>query len=245
MRKHHLMTFFGILTLISTFSSCSESLDVKAFSYAVGTVTKDSADNYSLTLDNNKKLLLSDSIVINFHNIKEQDRIFASFYILDEFAEGYDYIIQVSDLYKIQIKPVIKFTSDNADSIGHDRSEITRTWLHKDLLNIEFKIKGTGAVVHDINLVSTEFSETTQSGYTLLEFRHNLNGDSERNLYHGIISFQLGKFASPSTEAKGFIIRYKSFQDGEKEIKVNFRDKQEENVERINRKPAGFDYSYN
>lgn len=226
MKKYHLLFLLLLSVMVSTLSSCEKNEDMKTYSYAVGTVMKNESNHYYLDLDSNKKLLLTDSAVINYYKVKDGDRVLASFYLLNQKAEGYDFVVNMFDLYKILTKPVIKLTSETADSIGDDRAQITKMWIHKDLLNIEFKIKGTGSVSHMINVVTTDNPKDSEEGYASLEFRHNLEGDREINFYSGIMSFKLGEFAPSTKELKGLKIRVRTFFEGEKTYKIEYKDEE-------------------
>lgn len=216
MKKYHLFLLLFTLIIVPAFQSCNNEDEIKTYSYAVGTIMKNESNNYYLDLDSHKKLLLSDSTLLNYSKLSTGDRIVASFYILDQNADGYDYVVNMFDLYKILIKPIIKLTPEITDSIGDDRALITNMWIHNDLLNIEFKVAGTGMVQHMINIVTTDTPKEPEEGFASLEFRHNREGDTEERFYSGIMSFRLGDFAPSTKEMKGLKIRVKTFYEGEK-----------------------------
>lgn len=226
MKKYHLLFLLSLSVIVFGLSSCEKNDEMPTYSYAVGTVMKNESNHYYLDLDSHKKLLLTDSTVINYYKVKDGDRILASFYLLEQVTDGYDYIVNMFDLYKILTKPVIELTPEIADSIGDDRAQITKMWIHKDLLNIEFKVKGTGKIQHMVNVVTTNNPTEPEAGYVSLEFRHNLNGDNEFDYYPGIMSFKLGDFAPGTQGIKGIKIRVNTFFEGEKTYKLDYKSKQ-------------------
>lgn len=220
-KRHILLFFFGILMFPVLLPSCAEHEEPENTLYTMAILQKNEHKNYFLKLDDDKNLLLTDSIVVNYYQVKEGDRILASFTLREEKPEGYDYLVKIFDLYKVTTKPVIPLTPDIEDSIGNDKVEITNYWTSGKYLNIEFQVLGTPRKLHFINLVERE--NAVDKGFAKLEFRHNREGDNGDNPLCGLVSFDLGKYQPSESNLKGLKIKVNTFYEGEKEYTLIYK----------------------
>ncbi len=194
--------------------ACNDKEEPETCSLAMATVMRNESRNYYLEMDNNKKILLKDSTVIQYYKSKEHDRILASLCLLNEQEPGYDYVAKMYDLYKVLVKPILTLTPEMADSIGNDKIDLTEMWVSKQYINIQFRYLASGAgIQHMINLayVPSAGPLVDEHGYVCLEFFHNRMEDTPVKFNKGIASFPLD---IPGLDYKGIKIRVNTIEKG-------------------------------
>lgn len=213
-----------ILVLTPLFQSCLDDGD--EYYLAIAT--------YRLTENEDAYFVLDEGETMHpqhakYGKLKDGQRAYIYFDILDEKIEGYDYNIRVRGIYEILTKEVISLTEETADSIGDDKINITGMWFGDGYLNLQFQFLGTRNPdkLHMINLVRNETeegeTEEKEEGYISLEFRHNAYNDRQEEVLNGIAAFK-GPFIEE--EMKGLKIRYNSIYEGAKYRKIDFPKEQ-------------------
>ncbi len=162
---------------------------------------------------------------------RKNQRAIAYFTLISNKQNGYDHYIVLRKLTNILTKNVIDLTTENQDSIGNDPIKIIRYWIGDDYLNIEFEYKRGGESVHYINLVNNTTLEPNTDNKIHLEFRHNVNGDTQRNGVRGFVAFNLRPYITDNKDSVDFVIKVKDF-DKEKEYNLTykFNDREGKNI---------------
>ena len=209
-------TFF-----VAIFNSCDDDDGYSLGDVYGGLATvKPLGDNsFYLVLDNGTTLWPAAPYP---YNPKQNQRTVAYFTILGEKIDGYDYYVKIRALNDILTKGVIDLTEENADSIGNDPIRIFRYWEGDDYLNIEFGYNRGGEKVHFINMVNNTTATIAEDGKIHLEFRHNANGDPQKNGVKGLVAFDLRPYKETNKESVEFVIKVKDF-DGEKEYQFTYK----------------------
>jgi hypothetical protein len=203
--------------------SCLDDDDNNDYnSLAITTIKVKAGQDYYFALDDGKKMLPGDTTSIHNYLVKDGQRAFVYFNLLEEKKEGYDYNAKVQYIENILTKSVIPMDEQTTDSIGDDRINIVDMWLGGGYLNIEFQLFGTQNIQkkHMLNLVRNERQDAPQedADYINLEFRHNAYDDTPAYLGNGFVCFKLDNI---DTTKKGFNIRVNTLYNGIKQYKIN------------------------
>lgn len=151
-------------------------------------VLQKTEDSTIIEADNNTRLLVENSNSLPA-TVKDDDRVFLYFYMNDEPAPaGIDYLINVSSIEKVLVKPVFEMTSYTEDSIGNDPLTVDELWVAKDYMNLKFLFYG-GTNTHLINLI--RYPVVLSSDTIDMEIRHNDQDDSGSSYLAGFVSFDL------------------------------------------------------
>ena len=78
-----------------------------------------------------------------------------------------------------------------------------------------------------MNLVTVDEPKKDEEGYVYVEFRHNSKDDPSLHPYNGIVSFKLDKLKADNPDAKGLIVKVRTFDNGERFYKIGFDGKTE------------------
>jgi hypothetical protein len=225
MKKFKIIAFiFAIMTTMPILQSCLDDDDNSSDLLAISTINMISQDSkeFYFTLDDGKKMLPGDTTSIHNYLVKDGQRAFVYFNLLEEKKEGYDYNAKVQYIENILTKSVIPMDEQTTDSIGDDRINIVDMWLGGGYLNIEFQLFGTQNIQkkHMLNLVRNERQDAPQedADYINLEFRHNAYDDTPAYLGNGFVCFKLDNI---DTTKKGFNIRVNTLYNGIKQYKIN------------------------
>jgi len=226
MKKFRFLLFVVILGSIPFLQSClDDDDDSDHYSLAIATLKINQGKDYYLLLDDNSKILPSDTSAIHSYKIKDGQRVLINYTVINinEDLYGYNYSVRLNSISDVLTKKVIELNPANADSIGDDNIEPVNIWIGSKYLNIEFQMLGSNVKPHMVNLVSNVTPKEPEDGYASLEFRHNFNGDDPTRLYSGIVSFDLEQLA-PANNAtlKGLKLRVKTISSGEKFYKITF-----------------------
>jgi hypothetical protein len=210
------------LALVPFLQSCLDN-DSNVSSLAIATIKVIEGQNYYFAIDGGEKMLPGDTTNIRNYKVKDGQRAFVYFNLLDDKVQGYDYNAKIEYIENILTKGIIPMTAATADSIGDDRITAAEIWIAGGYLNIEFQILGTSypKKLHMVNLVQSQIgNENTEEGYISLEFRHNAYGDSPDRLGVGLVSFKLESLTLSAE--KGLKIRVNTIYDGVKYYKIDF-----------------------
>lgn len=151
-----------------------------------------------------------------------------------------DQVIRLYDLYKVLTKPMDSLLEGEEDVYGADKVNIIGYYLSEEHLNIQFQIMTQDRTIkHRISLVDTQDSYIDEKGYIHLEFRHNAEGDGQRELNWGFVSYPLATIPGYTEGAlKGFRISYESIYGGESSKTIEIKSDKESNAIRVAGLPA-------
>ena len=187
--------FYCLVLFSLIFIGCMKDDSVEYYT-ALGTVDKDN-DSTIIVTDDDERLLVNNAGSLS--EVNSNERIIAYFSMSDQtLPTGIDYVVDIFNFSKVLFKPVIELTTEIADSIGVDPLEVSRIWLVKDYLNLEFKYYGFDKI-HYINLTRAPGEISTDT--IELEIKHNDNGDGSSYKLNGFVSFDL---ESLQNEISGF-----------------------------------------
>lgn len=210
MKKASILFSVCILLLSTIFVSCNDDGYSLGDIYAprLATVMPLSDNTYYLVLDDGKTMWDATGYA---YKPKYNQRVILYYTILDENVGGYDYYIKVRGIQEILTKDIIDLTAQNQDSIGNDPIRILRHWVGDDYLNIEFGYNRGGQKTHYINLVNNTTINNTNNEKVYLEFRHNANGDPQKNGTKGYVAFDLKPYQETGKDSIDFIIKVNDF----------------------------------
>lgn len=201
------------------FSSCSDDdNDYPDWSFIV-TVNELDNGEYDFTLDNGERLWVGSG---NLYRKPKYERAIVFYSLLDEKKEGYDQAIKLYGYYDVLTKKPIYIAEDDKkkqDSIGYDYIKVHSMWEGGGYLNISFGYNAAGYEPHMLNLVSNEEDLGAGEGNVKLEFRHNVNGDSQHYPADGYVSFDLTPYIEEGKDKVDLEISWTDFS-GEKKTKT-------------------------
>ncbi|WP_078063526.1 NigD1/NigD2 family lipoprotein [Bacteroides ihuae] len=222
MKRLKFAIFILGLAMLPFLQSCLDD-DKDGYSLAISTVKVIEGRNFYFAIDGGEKMLPGDTTNIHNYKLKDGQRAFVYFNLLEDKVSGYDYNAKIEHVENILTKGVIPLTAATADSIGDDRINVTEIWIAGGYLNLEFQILGTSSPqkLHMVNLVQNEMiDDSAEEGYINLEFRHNAYNDNPDGLGNGIVSFKIESLVLNAE--KGLKIRVNTINDGVKYYKVDF-----------------------
>ncbi len=174
------------LLFASLVVGCKKEEDIIYYE-ALGILQK-TEDSTIIETDNNYRLLVENRNSLPA-TVKDDDRVFLYFYMNDDPAPaGIDYLITVSSIEKVLVKPVFEMNSSAEDSIGNDPLTVDYLWITKNYLNLSCFFYG-GTKTHLINLI--RYPEVLPSDTIDLEIRHNDLDDTGSSYLAGFVSFDL------------------------------------------------------
>ena len=201
----------GIIFIISlvTLMSCNskDEYSLGNFRVDIATVKTDGTNNYTIELDNGKKLFPAAQGI--YYKPKNNQRVFVNYTMLSGEYNGYDHLVKVNDIWNILTKNVIDLTTENTDSIGNDPVGINHMWIGNNFLNIDFMFNFGGVKPHAINLVNNTIDPNTDEEIVELEFRHNSYNSSSNRLVEGLVSFDLRPLQKNDTDSITLAIKVK------------------------------------
>lgn len=224
--KNFRSVYFLLLLLVPMLFSCNDDNDNNTMKLSLLTVrTLDDAGYYFET-DSVKKVNINSNKHVSYKPTDGQ-RAFVYYNLSDEKVSGYEYNMDVYSIQDVLTKPVIELTAETADSIADHNINVTRAWISKDHINIEYWVYHSGAKQHMLNLVD---NTTSQNGklddYINLEFRHNHNGDSS-TIYksNGLVCFKLNGYNPAELGKKGINLRVNTSNAGVMFFKIDLEKK--------------------
>lgn len=190
MKKLKFLTWTLCMLAIPFFIACDEDDEV----YEIDMATVHESDGVlSLESDEYGNLPVSNSDILTHYKVnKEGQRILAYFQFNDNDAQKGDNSVTIYDLYKVLTKKLYEMPAEKEDSIGNDPIAVSKIYASRNHLNIFFTFLGSNSgIAHMLNLVTTEESQVDEEGLLEVEFRHNLEEDSEVYPQSGWVSFEL------------------------------------------------------
>lgn len=175
------------------------SRSLGSFGIDIATVIPENGNNYSLVLDNGKKLWPA-ATAVNY-TTSSKERVLLNYTILSDEKDGFDHNIKVNDIWKLLTKNIIELNSINEDSIGNDPIKTNAVWVGGDYLNISFHFNYGGNVPHFINLVENKISPDSNKDILELELRHNSFDSQSTRLYEGFVCFDLKPLQQNDTDS--------------------------------------------
>ena len=227
--KRTLNAFLLLFATMPLLQSCQNDWDDDEHSsLTIGTVRIIDGKDYYFYLDDNSKMYPGDTASINNYPLVEGQRAFIYFNLLDEKIDGYNYNAQINHIENILTKDIYSMPAEKADSIGDDRINATNLWITGEYLNIQYQLLHSNDPdkKHMLNLIVNEASDgaNDKEGYITLEFRQNAYDDDFRTLGTGLVSFKLRNIAEQMKGKKGLNIRFKSLNNGERFLTVDFKE---------------------
>lgn len=191
--------------------------------FAIGTIRVIEKQNYYFELDEGSLLYPGDTVAIHNYPIKDNQRAFVYFSLLDKKLPTYDYNAKIEHIEDILTKDIFYSTSEDLDSIGNDRIDIDNIWLSQDHINIVYKFyhSNNPEQKHMLNLIINETTKIQDDGYLHLEFRHNAYNDTPLQGGTGIVSFKLDEIRQLFTKSKGLRIHANTLYDGIKTFTID------------------------
>lgn len=225
MKKISSLCIAGMLVIVLSLQSCLDdgTYNGENLLFAVGTVKVIEGQEYYFELDEGSLLYPSDTTSIHNYDVKDDQRAFIYFGLLDEELPGYEYNAKLEHIENILTKDIIRMTPDMTDSIGNDRIDIDNVWLTENHVNIVYKIyhSNNPEKLHMLNLVIDEADEVVADGYLHLEFRHNAYEDSPLVSGPGIVSFKLDNVRDLLENVQGICIHASTLYNGSKSFFVD------------------------
>ena len=183
-----------VISMVGLLSACEET-DNETYYSTLGNL-KITTDSVIIESDKGNRMLVKNSLSSSF---KDNDRVIAYFTKTDQtLPKGIDYIVNVYNIEKVLVKPVIAYDSTKTDSIGNDPIFVDGAWISKNYLNVDFRFYGYN-LKHMINLtrnVGIFGADTLQ-----LEIRHNDKDDAPQYTLNGFVSFDLTSIEYPEKDS--------------------------------------------
>ncbi len=200
------IVYFFLLCIVVPFLYCCGDDDSDEFgnnhSIQFSTVEIQSTNNSPyFVLDNGMKLWVTESLV-PYNALKAGSRVMINYTILQYGNDGFDYYIRLNGFSVVPLQDIINLTPENQDSIGNVSVDVQKMWIGASYLNLNFYINLPGAKQPIINLVVNRIEPPLEDGYAHLQLCYNNNGSTGR-LVSGIVSFNLGEYASGDSSYKG------------------------------------------
>ncbi|MGL5273475.1 MAG: hypothetical protein ACRC8J_08355, partial [Phocaeicola sp.] len=140
-----------------------------------------------------------------------------------------DQVIRIYELYRVLTKPMDTLSEDEEDVYGTDKVNIIGSYVSEEHLNIQFQVFANDRTIkHRISLVDTKGAYIDEKGFIHLEFRHNAEKDTQRELNWGFVSYTLASIPGyKEGTLKGFKIEYKSIYEGTVTKTIEMKSKEE------------------
>lgn len=195
----------GLMVILMMLVACSDDNDVRAY-VGWGTV-EGTPQQYLIRFDGAGTYALADSSLLVLHGAQRNgQRVIAGFTVPE--GQGRGHVIDIYQLYKVLTKPIFQNpSSEESDSLGHDRIQIVSAWVGGGHLNVRFRYMSAFYTIrpHFINMVYVSYVPAT-SGIVDLEFRHNAHGAPRERWRNGYVSFPI---PASLDSAEAFRISYR------------------------------------
>lgn len=221
---------FMTLLISPILQSCLDNDEKDYSQLTIGTVEVKEGQDYCFMLDAGGKMYPGDTTQIKDYEVKDGQRSFIYFDLLDEKIPGYEYNAIIYRIENILTKNIERIPDNLSEKeAGDDRINITNLWLTEDYVNIQYQIlyDKQSDKKHLLTLIKNENAlETTEDNeYLNLEFRHNAYDEKEDGVGSGLVSYKLKNIHNLIQGKKGLNIRYHSLYDGVRYKKVDFSTK--------------------
>lgn len=208
---HRRLLIISVLfTTLLLFSCDDNSRSLGNFGIDIATVIPESGGNYSLLLDNGKKLWPAATTVSYTSTSKE--RVLLNYTILSEERDGFDHYIKVNDLWELLTKNIVELDTHNEGSIGNDPIKTNAIWVGGDYLNVSFHFNYGGERPHFINLVENKTSAEIKDVIEV-ELRHNSFESQAERLYEGFICFDLKPLRQNDVDSVKLSVKVKEWSE--------------------------------
>ena len=217
------MALFAVFVLALQSCFDDDGYDDEHLLFSIGTVQVMEGQDYYVELDDGSSLYPSDTTAIHGYAVRDGQRAFVYFSLLEEELPGYAYNAKLEHIENILTKDIYRMSPDKADSIGDDRIDVDNVWLTKDHVNIVYKFYHSNDVdkKHMLNLVIDEGQDAPDDGYLHLSFRHNAYNDTPLRGGSGIVSFKLDNVRDQLGSCQGLRIAVNTLYGGAKEFTVD------------------------
>ena len=215
-----------VYLLLGTFSlqSClnDSAYTSEDLLFAIGTIRVIEQQDYYFELDEGSLLYPSDTVSVHNYPIKDNQRAFVYFSLLEEKLPDYNYNAKIEHIEDILTKDIYYMNMEDLDSIGNDRIDVDNIWLSQDHINIVYKFyhSNNPQKAHMLNLIVNESVSTTENEYLHLEFHHNAYNDTPLQGGTGIVSFKLDNIRQQLNKKKGLSIYVNTLYDGIKTFTI-------------------------
>ncbi len=230
MKKTFLNNLLCMIAVMLTFSSCNKNdEELTSYSYStLGDIENANGSEYYVNSDKGNKLLINNYPNLKQLGIGEGDRIFAEFFMNENKNEAYNEVIDIYYVYKVLVKDPIALTAENSEEVADDKIDVYNITCTDKYLNLWYTFYMGGNETHLLNLVTVDEPKKNEKGYVYVEFRHNSKDDPSLHPYNGIVSFKLDQLKADNPDAKGLIIRVRTYNNGEYFYQINFDGTSEE-----------------
>ena len=222
MNRTFLNNLLCMIAVMLVFSSCDKNEEYPTSYSTLGDIENANGNEYFVNSDKGNKLLISNYSSLKQLGIEEGDRIFAEFFMNATPNEAYDEVIDVYYVYKVLVKDPVALTTENSEEVADDKIDTYNMTCTDKYLNIWYTFFTGGSEAHILNLVTVDEPKKDEEGYIYVEFRHNSKNDPSLHPYNGIVSFKLDKLKADYPDAKGLIVRVRTFDNGERFSKIDF-----------------------
>lgn len=230
--KYKSIGIAAVLTILISFSlqSCLDDDDKDYSKLAIGTIEVKEGQDYCFVLDAGGKMYPGDTTQINNYAVKDGQRSFIYFDLLEEKMPGYEYNAIIYRIENILTKDIARMPADiSEDEAGNDRINITNLWLTDEHVNIQYQLlyDDQSDKKHLLTLMIKEndLKNNEKDEYLNLEFRHNAYNEKENHPGSGLVSYKIENIKSLIPGKKGLNIRYHSLYDGVRYKKLDFKSK--------------------
>ena len=214
-----------VVATVFALQSCLDdnSYGTEDLLFSIGTVRVIEGQDYYMELDDGSNLYPTDTTAIDNYAVKDKQRAFVYFSLLEDELPGYDYNAKLEHIENILTKDIYRMPPDKADSIGNDRIDVDNIWLTQNHVNIVYKFYHSNDMnkKHMLNLVIDERQDVADDGYLHLAFRHNAYNDTPLQGGTGIVSFKLDNVRDQLSSYKGLCIEVNPLYGGMKTFIVD------------------------
>lgn len=205
MKRTGILLFIVAMLVLAV--SCDKE-DDKTIYYSIGVISI-KTDSTIIETDAGERLWIRNPVNIGTA-IKDNDRITFNFSTVDgTLPTNIDYIIEITSIQKILLKPITILTPALEDSVGNDPLQINSVWLSKDFLNLDFGFYYDGTTRHYIHLIRAEGEVPTDT--VDLEIRHNANNDNGKDGNYGFVSFNLASLQNNIADSVKIRVKAKEY----------------------------------
>lgn len=227
-RKNRMKAAKWMACVVATVFALQSCLDDNGYGaedllFSIGTVRVIEGQDYYMELDDGSNLYPADTTAIHNYAVKDKQRAFVYFSLLEGELPGYDYNAKLEHIENILTKDIYRMPPDKADSIGNDRIDVDNIWLTQNHVNIVYKFYHSNDMnkKHMLNLVIDERQDAADDGYLHLAFRHNAYNDTPLQGGTGIVSFKLDNVRDQLSSYKGLCIEVNPLYGGMKTFIVD------------------------
>ena len=128
--KQAIYTWAWIVLGMFSLQSCLDdaSYTGENLLFAIGTIRVVEAQDYYFELDEGSLLYPGDTAAVHNYPIKDNQRAFVYFSLLEETLPGYDYNAKIEHIEDILTKDIFCVAPEDLDSIGNDRIDVDNIW---------------------------------------------------------------------------------------------------------------------